>query len=182
MACAACREGRRRCNGAPLGCGRCARIGRICVYDRPVVAHPHAPAAAFPLVVAPSLSGDSGARVLRLTEEERGELRAVFDFTNRIFEAGVPRYELSGVPYSTQYCSYDAFLAVDEASFFAALDAPKYVPSSEPACPLALRACCAVLLSIGARLRRRAVPAKAYYDEAIRCGALTRALRGVPES
>lgn len=65
--------------------------------------------------------------------------------------------------------------AVDEASFFVALDAPTYALSSEPSCPLALRACCAVLLSIGARLRRRAVPAKAYYDEAIRCGALSRA-------
>lgn len=91
MACAACREGRRRCDGAPLACGRCARIGRLCVYDRPAVAHPHAPAATFPHVVAPSRSGASGARVVRLTEEERGELRAVFDFTNRIFEAGMRR-------------------------------------------------------------------------------------------
>lgn len=115
--------------------------------------------------------------MVRLTEEDRGELRAVFDFTNRIFEAGIGCLAFGcSVSHTLSIMLASFFLAVDEANFFAALDAPKNVPSSKPSCPLALRACCAFLLSIGARLRRRAVPAKAYYDEAIRCGALTRAL------
>jgi hypothetical protein len=85
MSCVACRQGRRRCDGGRI-CGRCSRLGNICVYDR-------APrsSAALPHVVEHPPSADSAIAV-RLTEDERGALRCVFDYSNKLFEAGLFHY------------------------------------------------------------------------------------------
>lgn len=127
----------------------------------------------FPLLVEPS-RGDM-RKGLTLTSTERGMLRTVFDFTNRIFVAGAFVYPVQG---SMSLPLPPTSFPVDEAHFYAVAHEVGPLPESQhalskgvapsPPTALAFRACCAMLLSIGSRLRGQHAQAAGYLAEARR--------------
>ena len=192
-ACDTCKRSRRKCNGADP-CDGCARRGISCLYTknrkrgrprlpvsrknvmrflqhRPTDEHPQEPdgdaipdvdhGQSHPGFRVSRFGGSSMPTTLVLTADERDLLRGVFDFTNRVI------------------------VAVDEAHFYTTLDALQpgmTAARAPPPTPMtaALRACCAMLLSAGSRLRGRGLHAAGYLAEARR--ALGSALTCKPPS